>query len=175
MGNEKKETVLSDEEFLAAISESGLQENLKTYLQKEGDRRLTEGLKTYQKNLDKKDSSDSEKIINLENELKELKGTMTKKDIETQIKNELKSQNLNEALIKYIRVDDPSKIAETVTDLKNDLLKIEQEKIDLALKGDTPPVKGLPGNSGDSTLETYVENKNAGKIAGNPFAGKLEK
>jgi len=178
MGNEnqnKEKIELSDQEFLEAVKTAGLEKNFKSYLQKEGDRRLTEGLKTYQKNLEKKDSSDSEKIINLENELKELKGTLSKNDIETKIKLELKAQNLSEGLIKYIRVDDPSKIAESVTDLKNDLLKIEQDKIDLALKGDAPPVKGLPGNGGDSTLETYVENKNAGKIAGNPFAGKLEK
>lgn len=175
MGNEnqnKEKIELSDQEFLEAVKTAGLEKNFKSYLQKEGDRRLTEGLKTYQKNQEKKNFSDSEKITNLENELKELKGTLSKKDIETQIKNELKTQNLNEGLIKYLRIEDPSKIADSVTDLKNDLLKIEQDKIDEKLKGNNSPVKGLPGNGGDSTLENYVENKNAGKVAGNPFKGK---
>jgi hypothetical protein len=172
MGNEKTE--LTEEEFLTAIKEGNLSDSLAKYTQKIGDKRTSEGIETFKKNLEKKDSSDSEKIINLENELKELKGTLSKKDIETQIKNELKTQNLNEGLIKYLRIEDPSKIAESVTDLKNDLLKIEQDKIDSKLKGNAPPVKGLPGNGGDTTLETYVENKNAGKVAGNPFEGKLD-
>ena len=169
---DKKE--LTEEEFLAKIKEGNLGDNLDKYTQKIGDKRTSEGIATFKKNLEKKDFSDSEKIINLETELKELKGTMTKKDIETQIKAEMKKQNLSEGLIKYIRVDDPSKIAESVTSLRDDLLKIEQDKNDEKLKGNAPPVKGLPGNSGDSTLESYVENKNAGKIAGNPFQGKLD-
>ena len=170
MGNEKTE--LTEEGFLTAIKEGNLSDSLAKYLQKEGDRRLSEGLKTYQKNQEKKDFSDSEKITNLENELKEIKGTLSKNDFENQIKAEMKKQNLSDGLIKYIRVDDPSKIVESVTDFKNDLLKIEQDKIDEKLKGNAPPAKGEPGKGGDSTLETYVENKNAGKVAGNPFKGK---
>lgn len=168
-----KETIeLNDEKFLEAIKEANLGDSLAKYTQKIGDKRTSEGIETFKKNLEKKDSSDSEKIINLENELKELKGTMSKNDLETQIKAEMKKQNLSDGLIKYIRVEDPSQIAESVTNLKNDLLEIKQAENDFKLKGNAPPAKGLPGNGGDSTLETYVENKNAGKVAGNPFEGK---
>ena len=162
MENQNKEKIeLSDQEFLEAVKTAGLEKNFKSYLQKEGDRRLTEGLKTYQKNLDKKDSSDSEKIINLENELKELKGTLSKKDIETQIKLELKAQNLSEGLIKYIRVEDPSKIAESVASLKNDLLEIKQGEIDQRLKEEGGiPLKGDPAGAGsgmESVARSYAK------------------
>jgi len=176
MDNKNNNTELTEDEFLKAIKEANLGNSLAQYIQKEGDRRLTEGLKTYQVNQSKKNFSDSEKITNLEKELSEMKGSQSKKDIETLIKNELKAQNLNEGLIKYVKVDsnDPSLIAESVKGLKDDLLDAKQAENDSKLKGDPPPVKGEPGNGGDQTLKNYVENKNSGKVAGNPFQGKLE-
>jgi hypothetical protein len=169
-----EEILLDDNQLLEAIKKSGWSKSFQTYVQKVGDKRTTEGIETFKKNLDKKEFSESEKITNLEKELKELKDNTAKKDIETLIKNELKTQNLNEGLIKYLKIDDPSKIAESVQSLKSDLLEIKQGEIDLKLKGETLPAKGEPGKGGDSTLENYVENKNSGKVAGNPFQGKLD-
>jgi len=156
MDDKNNKTELTDQEFLSKISEAGYEKNLKSYLQKEGDRRLTEGLKTYQKNQETKNFSDSEKITNLEKELSEMKGNQSKKDIETLIKNELKAQNLNEGLIKYVKVDsnDPSLIAESVQSLKSDLLEIKQGEIDQRLKeGGIPHLKGDITGTG-SGMET---------------------
>jgi len=176
MAEEKKE--LTEEEFLAKIKEGNLSDYLAKYTQKIGDQRTSEGISTFKKNLEKKDLSDKERILSLETELKEMKDNKAKDDKKTMVIAELKKQNLSDGFLKYIKIDDlddQSKIVEAVKNFKDDLLNVSQAEIDQKLKGDAPPVKGLPGNGGDSTLETYVENKNAGKIAGNPFAGKLEK
>jgi len=176
---EKKETIeLSDEEFLAKIKEANLGDYLAKYTAKIADKRVTEGIDTFKKNLEKKDLSDKERILSLETELKEMKDNKANDDKKTLVITELKKQNLSDGFLKYIKIDDlddQSKIVEAVKNFKDDLLNAKQADIDQKLKGDAPPVKGLPGNGGDSTLETYIENKNAGKVAGNPFAGKLEK
>jgi len=143
---EIKEKELTEEKLLAYIKEDGLSESLEKYVQKVGDKRTSEGISTLKKNQETKNFSDSEKISNLQKELKEMKDNTAKKDIETLIKNELKSQNLNEGLIKYLKIDDPSKIAESVQSLKSDLLEIKQGEIDSKLKEEG----GAP-NKGDST------------------------
>jgi len=178
--NQNKEKIeLTDEEiFLAKIKEANLSDSLAKYTQKIGDKRTSEGIDTFKKNLEKKDLSDKERIESLETELKEMKDNKANDDKKTLVIAELKKQNLSDKFLTYIKTDslnDPSQIAEAVTNFKNDLLEAKQAEIDQKLKGDAPPVKGELGTGGDSTLEKYVENKNAGKIAGNPFAGKLEK
>jgi hypothetical protein len=162
MDNKNNNTELTEDEFLKAIKEANLGNSLAQYIQKEGDRRLTEGLKTYQKNQETKNFSDSEKITNLEKELSEMKGNQSKKDIETLIKNELKAQNLNEGLIKYVKVDsnDPSLIAESVQSLKSDLLEIKQGEIDQRLKeGGTPPKGDItgPGSGMETAAREYAK------------------
>ena len=181
MGDENKnkdKIELTEEEFLAKIKENNLGDYLAKYTQKISDKRTSEGIDTFKKNLEKKDLSDKERILSLETELKEMKDNKAKDDKKTLVITELKKQNLSDGFLKYIKIDDlddQSKIVEAVKNFKDDLLNARQAEIDQKLKGETPPVKGISGNGGDSTLETYVENKNAGKIAGNPFAGKLEK
>jgi len=165
---------LTDEKFLEAIKTANLSDSLAQYVQKIGDKRTNEGIETFKKNLEKKDLSDKERLEAVEAELKELKDKTAKENTKTLVEAELVKQNLSKELSKYVSVNDLSKIAESVTEMKNDLLKIEQDKIDSKLKGDPPPVKGEPGNGGDQTLKNYVENKNSGKVAGNPFQGKLE-
>jgi len=176
MENKKNETIELDEnQFLEAIKEAGLESSLSNYAQKIGDKRVDQGIKSFQKNQETKNLSDSEKITNLENELKEMKNGKTKDDIKTKIINELKAQGLNEGLLKYVKtegLDDQSKIAEAVTGLKDDLLNAKQAEIDQKLKGNTPPVKGEPGKGGDSDLDNYVESKNKGED-NSPFKGKI--
>jgi len=159
MGNEnqnKEKIELSDQEFLEAVKTAGLEKNFKSYLQKEGDRRLTEGLKTYQKNLEKKDSSDSEKIINLENELKELKNTNLKTSLDNSIKDSLKEAGLSEGFSKYIKVDKEEDIEAAVKDLNDNILGLKQKSIDEKLKEGEPPQKGDVTFAG-SGMETAVK------------------
>jgi hypothetical protein len=145
---------LTDEELISAIREAGIEESFNDYVARYADKRVTQGIATYKENQGKKDMNDQEKITNLENELSELKGKMSKQSIDTQIKNELKAQNLSEGLIKYLKIEDPSKIAESVADLKSDLLEIKQAEIDEKLKeqGGIPQKGDITGPG--SGLET---------------------
>jgi len=171
------EIELSDQEFEEACKKAGLEKSLNSYTQKIGDQRVDQGIKTYQGNQEKKNLSDKERIESLETELKEMKDNKSKSDKSTLVKAELKKQGLSEGFLKYIKIDDlddQSKIEEAVTGLKDDLLNAEQASIDQKLKGGTPPAKGETGNGGDSTIKQYAESKNAGKVSGNPFQGKLD-
>lgn len=172
-----EEIELTEDQLLEAIKEAGIDKSFQKYIQKIGDQRVDSGIKSFQKNQDKKNLSDKQRIESLEAELKEMKDNKSKDDKKTLIKAELKKQNLSEGFLKYIKIDDlddQSKIEEAVTNLKNDLLDAKQASIDQKLKGNTPPVKGEPINGGDSTIKEYAKSKNAGKIAGNPFQGKLD-
>lgn len=172
---------MNREELLAKIQQTDDKEKLATLIESYADSRVTEGIKSYQQNQDKKNMNDQDRIQELENEIKELKGSLTKSQIDTQIKNELKAQGLFEGLAKYVKIpDDPTKenaIVEAVKELKDDFLKLSQEQIDNKLKGITPPVKGdTPGAGGnDDLVKNYVESKNTGKNAGIPFKGKFRK
>ena len=176
-----EEIELSENELLSAIKEAGLEKSFSDYLQqelqKEGDRRVSKGIESFKKNQEQKNLTDKERLESLEKELQELQGTLSKKTLETQIKAELKAQNLNEELIKYVKVEDPTKenaIVEAVGGLKTDLLKLSQEQIDSKLKGQQPPAKGTPGEGGSGNLENYIERKNKGEDTSSPFKGKLK-
>ena len=166
---------LTEEEFLAKIKEANLGDNLDKYTQRIGDKRTTEGINSYIKNQDKKDFSDKERLEAVEAELKNLKDTTAKENINTLIEAELEKQNLSKGLLKYISVtnNDPSEIEKSVTALRDDLLKIEQDRIDLRLKEGTPPPTGDKAGAG-SLLENYIKNANEGKN-NSPFEGKISK
>jgi NADH dehydrogenase/NADH:ubiquinone oxidoreductase subunit G len=174
---------MNREELLAKIEQTGIddKEKLANIIESYADSRVTQGIATYKENEGKKNMNDQDRIQELENEIKELKGSLTKSQIDTQIKNELKAQGLFEGLAKYVKIpDDPTKenaIAEAVKILKDDFLKLSQEQIDNKLKGISPPVKGqTPGAGGnDDLVKNYVESKNTGKNAGVPFQGKFKK
>jgi len=173
-----EEIELTEEQLLEAIKEAGIDKSFQKYIQKIGDQRTDQGIKSFQKNQDKKDLSDKERIESLETELKEMKDNKVKNDIQTKIKNELKAQGLDEGLLKYIKaegLDDQSKIAEVVKDFKEDFLNAKQASIDQKLKNGAAPLHGeADTGKGDSVTKEYAEAKNAGKIAGNPFQGKLD-
>lgn len=117
-------------------------------------------METYKKNITKKDATDKERIETLEKELSELKAGKTKDSLASQIKIELKRQNLSEGLIKYITCDNPEKIAESVENLKNDLLEAKQAEIDEKLKEGEIPPKGdttLSGTSMGTAVKAYAE------------------
>jgi hypothetical protein len=173
---------MNREELLAKIQQTDDKEKLATLIESYADSRVTEGIKSYQQNQDKKNMNDQDRIQELENEIKELKQTLSKNDIDTLIRNELKNQNLSEDLRKYIKLDDVDNadkeaIGKAVKELKDDFLKLSQEQIDNKLKGISQPVKGqTPGAGGNNNLvENYVESKNTGNNAGIPFKGKFRK
>jgi len=173
---------MNREELLAKIQQTDDKEKLATLIESYADSRVTEGIKSYQQNQDKKNMNDQDRIQELENEIKELKQTLSKNDIDTLIRNELKNQNLSEDLRKYIKLDDVDNadkeaIGKAVKELKDDFLKLSQEQIDNKLKGISQPVKGqTPGAGGNNNLvENYVESKNTGNNAGIPFKGKIRK
>lgn len=178
MGDENNEIELTEDELLAAIKEAGLEKSFSAYLQQYSDKRVTKGIETFSKNQEQKNRTDKERLEALERQLQELQGTLSKKTLETQIKAELKLQNLNEDFIKYVKVEDPTKegaIVEAVKSLKDDLLKLSQEQIDEKLKGQLPPAKGTPGEGGSGNFENYIERKNKGEDTISPFKGKIGK
>jgi len=171
MGNEKTEIIELDEnDFLKCIKEAGLESSLTNYTQRIGDKRVSEGLKSYEKNKQRDSLTEKERITELENEIKSLKNGIAKGDLDTLIKTELKKEGLNEDLIKYIRVEDSDKVVESVKALKEDILNLKQKEIDIKLKEGEIPKKGET-IAVDSVMEKFVEGKNVGKT-GSPFEGK---
>jgi len=172
---EEKIELTEDEEFLAAIKTANLSDNLAKYTAKIADKRVTEGIKSYEANRNKKDLSDKERLEAVEAELAELKQNTAKGNINNLIEAELGKQNLSKGLLKYIKVDsnDPSEIEKSVTTLRDDLLQIEQDRIDLKLKEGTAPLTGDKAGAG-SLLENYIKNANEGKN-NSPFEGKISK
>ena len=66
------------------------------------------------------------------------------------IKASLKEAGLSEGFAKYIKVDKEEDIGTAVKDLTDNILELKQLDLDNKLKGNLPPVKGEPGNGGDS-------------------------
>lgn len=165
------EIELTNEQFLEACKEAGLEKSLSNYTSKIADKRVTEGVNTFKKNQGDKNLTDQERIISLETELKEIKAEKAKSNLETQIKAEMKKEGLSEGLLKYVRCDDPDKVGESVKALKEDFQDLQQKEIDIKLKDGGIPAKGETSNKADSVIEKFVESKNEGK-AGGPFEGK---
>jgi len=156
---EIKEIELDDKQFLEAIKEAGLTKSLENFTSRIGDKRATGAVETYKKNLTKKDATDKDRIETLEKKISDLEAGKTKDNLASQIKAELRKQNLSEGLIKYITINDPEKIAESVENLKNDLLETRQASIDEKLKEGGSPLKGdtLPGTSIPTAVKAYAE------------------
>lgn len=154
---DKKE--LSEEEFLAKIKEANLGDNLDKYTQKIGDKRTSEGIATFKKNLEKKDFTDSEKIINLENELKEIRDTNLKNTLNNSIKDSLKAAGLSEGFLKFIKVDKEEDIGSAVKELNDNILGLKQLDIDNKLKGGEPPSKGdtFAGSGMETAVKEYAK------------------
>lgn len=164
------EIELTNEQFVEAIKEAGLEKSLSNYASKIADKRVTEGVNTFKKNQENKNLTDQERIESLETELKDMKAGKAKDNLETQIKAEMKKEGLSEGLLKYVRCDDPDKVGESVKALKEDFLNLKQSEIDTKLKEGETPAKGETIKA-DSVIEKFVESKNEGKASG-PFEGK---
>jgi len=154
MAEEKKE--LTEEEFLSKIKEANLGDYLVKYTQKIGDKRVTEGVKSYEANRNKKDFSDKERLETVETELKNLKNTNLKTSLDNSIKDSLKEAGLSEGFSKYIKVDKEEDIEAAVKDLNDNILGLKQKSIDEKLKEGEPPQKGDVTFAG-SGMETAVK------------------
>ena len=156
MEDKNKEVELTGDELLAAIKENGLSKSFQAYIQKYSDQKVSEGLKTREKNIQAKNLTDSEKIANLEAELKEIKDINLKSTLNNSIKDSLKAAGLSEGFLKFIRVDKEEDIELAVKDLNDNILGLKQSDIDNKLKGDLPPLKGDLTSAG-SGMETAVK------------------
>ena len=152
------EILLTDEQFLEACKEAGLEKSLTSYTAKISDKRVSEGIKTREKNIQARNLTDSEKITNLETELKELKSTNAKSSLNNSIKKALKEADLSEGFSQYIKVDSEEGIENAVKDLKDNILEQKQESIDKKLKEGDKPLKGEQTFTGSGSLETGAKD-----------------
>jgi len=155
-----EEILLDDDQLIAAIKEAGLNKSFESYISKYSDKKISEGINSFKKNLTKKDLTDKERLQEVEKELSEMKSNKATNDINTLVKKEMKKQGLNENLLKYIGTvdtDDQSKITEAVENFKNDFLNAKQEAIDSKLRENEPPSKGESTFTGTGNLATEAK------------------
>ena len=155
-----EEIELTESQLLDAIKEAGIDKPFQAYLQKYTDQKVSSGIDTFKKNTQAKNLTDSEKITNLENELKELKNGNLKNSLENSIKASLKEAGLSEGFLKYIKVDKIEDIGSAIKDLNDNILGLKQEAIDKKLKEGDTPLKGdttLPGTSINTAIKAYAE------------------
>ena len=93
----------NEEKFQKAIKDANLGDSLTQYVQKISDKRVSEGIKSYEDNRNKKDLNDSEKITNLETELKEMKDSTAKNSLNNSIKASLKELDLARDLLSILK------------------------------------------------------------------------
>ncbi|MBA7536378.1 hypothetical protein ES705_28641 [subsurface metagenome] len=167
------EIELTGDELLIAIKESGLSKSFQAYIQKYSDQKVSEGIKTREKNIQAKNLTDSEKIANLETELAQMKNDTAKNSLNNSIKKALKEADLSEGFLKYIKVDDlddQSKITEAVKNLKDDLLDAKQAEIDQKLKEGDIPLKGestFTGSGMETEAKDYAKKISAEETSNN--------
>ena len=160
MDNKNNNTELTEDEFLKAIKEANLGDSLTQYVQKISDKRVSEGIKSYEDHRNKKDLNDSEKITNLETELKEMKDSTAKNSLNNSIKASLKEAGLSEGFAKYIKIDKEEDIGTAVKDLTDNILELKQFDLDSKLKGNNPPQKGDitgPGSGMETAAREYAK------------------
>lgn len=195
--NELKETLeLKPEDLIAKITEAGLGAAFENYFQAETDRRITKAIETHDKKLkDKKETPtepekkpekkpenmtpEQENVYNLTQQIKSLTDSVTvlmkgQKDtaIQTDIKAALKKAELPETFIKFVKTDNPDKVAEEVETLKSEVLDFQQTKIDEALKKGENPARGAGASTLiESQVTEFAEQKNKG-ASSETFEGK---
>jgi len=150
----------NEEKFQKAIKDANLGDSLTQYVQKISDKRVSEGIKSYEDNRNKKDLNDSEKITNLETELKEMKDSTAKNSLNNSIKASLKEAGLSEGFAKYIKIDKEEDIGTAVKDLTDNILELKQFDLDSKLKGNNPPQKGDitgPGSGMETAVREYAK------------------
>lgn len=157
MENENKEIELSDEQFLEACREAGLEKSLSKYTAKIADKRVSAGVETFRKNLQAKDLTDKERLQEVEKELSEMKSNNAKSSLDNSIKKALKEAELGEGFAQYIKVDKEEDIETAVKDLKDNILGQKQESIDKKLKEGEIPQKGEATFTG-SGMETEAKD-----------------
>jgi len=159
-----EEIELTESQLLDAIKEAGIDKPFQAFLQKYTDQKVSSGIDTFKKNTQAKNLTDSEKIINLENELKELKNGNLKTSLDNSIKASLKEAGLSEGFLKYIKVEKEEDIGTAIKDLNDNILGLKQEAIDKKLKEGEIPPKGdttLSGTSMGTAVKEFAEKISA--------------
>ncbi|MBA7560831.1 hypothetical protein ES695_14330 [Candidatus Atribacteria bacterium 1244-E10-H5-B2] len=151
------EILLTDEQFLEACKEAGIEKSLNNYTAKIADKRTSEGIETFKKNQGRKDLSDKERLQEAEKEISEMKSNNAKSILNNSIKKALKSADLSEGFAQYIKVDKEEDIENAVKDLSNNILEQKQESIDKLLKEGDIPNKGEQTFTG-SGMETEAKD-----------------
>ncbi|MBA7526150.1 hypothetical protein ES705_18311 [subsurface metagenome] len=152
------EIELTDEQFLEACKEAGLEKSLNQYTTRIADKRVSAGVSTFKKNLQAKDLTDSERLQEAEKEISEMKSNNAKNILNNSIKKALKEADLSEGFAQYIKVDKEEDIENAVKDLQNNILEQKQESIDKKLKEGDKPLKGEQTFTGSGSLETGAKD-----------------
>jgi len=190
----------TNEELISILKDAGLDGAFQKALQSETDRRVLQAIKTHDEKL-KKDAEDlkvkdkqkkeqetmtpeQKRIQALEDTIKsqnekidKLVSSVSQGDLDSRIRAELKKAGLGEEFATYVKVDNPEKIAEVVTDFKKKLDTLQQKNIDAKLKaGELAPVKF--GSAGatleESKIAEYAKSIGKGGAPINPdFQGKI--
>ena len=152
------EILLTDEQFLEACKEAGIEKSLNSYTAKIADKRTSEGIETFKKNQGKKDLTDKERLQEAEKEISEMKNNNAKSILNNSIKKALKEADLSEGFAQYIKVDKEEDIENAVKDLQENILGQKQESIDKKLKEGDIPLKGEATFTGSGSLETGAKD-----------------
>ena len=152
------EILLTDEQFLEACKEAGIEKSLNSYTAKIADKRTSEGIETFKKNQGKKDLTDKERLQEAEKEISEMKSNNAKSILNNSIKKALKEADLSEGFVQYIKVDKEEDIENAVKDLQNNILEQKQESIDKKLKEGDIPLKGENTFTGSGSMETEAKD-----------------
>ena len=152
------EIELTDEQFLEACKEAGLEKSLNQYTTRIADKRVSAGVETFKKNLQAKDLTDSERLQEAEKEISEMKSNNAKNILNNSIKKALKETDLSEGFAQYVKVDKEEDIENAVKDLQENILGQKQESIDKKLKEGDKPLKGEQTFTGSGSLETGAKD-----------------
>jgi hypothetical protein len=152
------EIELTDEQFLEACREAGIEKSLNSYTAKIADKRTSEGIETFKKNQGKKDLTDKERLQEAEKEISEMKNNNAKSILNNSVKKALKEADLSEGFAQYIKVDKEEDIENAVKDLQENILGQKQESIDKKLKEGDIPLKGESTFTGSGSLETEAKD-----------------
>jgi len=178
---------LTQDKFLAAVKNAGLEDSLTRYIQSETDRRITQYTKTQEEKLKKTADEDKKKkddelktkdltpeqkeMATLRDEVKTLKELIqnfstvtTSERITAAVKQELKTAGLTEDFASYIKVDNLEGVKAAVKDFGDKILTREQSVIDKKIEsGDLSPVKkGLAGMTvGESAIIDFAKSETA--------------
>ncbi len=174
----------TEDEWLKTIEGSDNEKYLKSYMQRETDRRVTEGVKTHDENLNKKRLEDEQKlkddeknegmsehektiaelvgqVKSLTESFTNLQGGINQERNSTLIKTAIKNAGLPESLADQIVVKSPEDIQPIIDKLKTENQVILQSQIDELIKKQKVPQSGIgTGTVAEDKVIAHAKAKN---------------